>query len=239
MAFGTRLKMYFRLTHSPIKTLAELTGQPQKLMPSLGWMLLFRVPLAWAACLISYTWVDLLQKVIMNPPAALTDLAGKYSIQAKDAMLELRHLPTMPPIGVAWPWAGLFALLGVICLWMHNVAWDHLSLWILRGVRPKPSLRASGIAIAEAMGAASFGAVFGLLAGVPIVGFFALPLVMIAGIYYWALRGLSLAKFHECPLWKGMAAIMLHVFLAIMVYGAMFLLAGLFAASFAFAFCLS
>ncbi|MDR1841742.1 MAG: hypothetical protein LBQ86_07445 [Holophagales bacterium] len=229
MSLGKKLKMYFRMTFLPLRTFAELAEQPQTLWNPFGWMLLFRVPLAWIFGVINYTWLLLLQQAINDPPQSAIRLLEKLKLQPGDVLSELQTLPPLPPLSAAWPWIGLLALLGIIGLWMHNVAWDHLSLWMLRGTRQKPSVRASGAAIAEAMGAAFLGSFFGLFLTVPILGLFVAPILVIVNVYYWALRGISLAKYHGCRVWKGIAATLLHVFLAILVYGILFYLFGLIA----------
>jgi len=229
--FGKKLKMYFRMTFIPMRTFAELAEQSLKLWTSLGWMLLFRVPLAWILGTINYTWILLLQQSINNPPQSLIHLFEKLKLRPEDVLSELQALPSLPALSCTWPWIGLLALLGVIGLWAHNVAWDHVSLWMLRGTKPRPSIRVSGVAIAEVMGAASLGSLLGLILTVPFIGLLFSPILLIVNIYYWALRGISLAKYHGCPVWKGIAATLLHVFLVIIVYGLMFYLFGMIAIS--------
>ena len=227
MPSANKLTMYFRMTFSPVRTFAELSEQPPEPWLALGWMLLFRVPLSWAANAIGYAWIAQAQRIINNPNPELLDFIGRFTDQADSALYELQRLPSLPPLGVAWLWLGLLALLGVIGLWMHNVAWDHTALWMLQGTKPKPSLRFSCAAIAEAMGAASLGSLLGLLATIPVAGLLLLPVISFANIFYWGLRGVSLAAYHNCPIWKGVAATALHLLLAVVFYGLAFLLSGL------------
>jgi hypothetical protein len=108
---------------------------------------------------------------------------------------------------------------------MHNVAWDHAALWMLRGTKPEKSLGLSCTAIAEAMGATSFASLLGLLAAIPFLGTFMFFLLAPLDVYYWCLRGIGLAAYHGCPVWKGVAATVLHVCLVFFFYGLVFLAA--------------
>jgi len=227
MPLAYKLVIYFRMTRTPMKTFAELSEQPLKPWSALGWMLLFRVPLAWALTAINYTSLLRAQQTINDPAPALLDFVGRFIDQADGVFYELQHLPDLPSLNSMWLWLGLFAFLGIIGLWMHNVAWDHTALWILRGTKPKPSLHFSCAAIAEAMGAASFGSLISFIATMPIVGLSAIPIISAVNLFYWGLRGVSLAAYHSCPVWKGIAAVVLHVFLVILFYGLVFSLAAL------------
>jgi len=228
---ANKLAAYFRMTFSPVRTFTELSEQPLKPWVALGWMLLFRVPASWAAAVVGYAWIAQAQRTINNPNPALLDFIGRFTDQGDNVLYELQRLPALPQMSTAWLWLGLLALLGIIGLWMHNVAWDHAALWILRGAKPKPSLRFSCAAIAEAMGAASLGSFLGLLAAIPVVGLLALPITALADIFYWGLRGVSLAIYHGCPIWKGITATVLHLLLVIVFYGSVFIISGLIIAS--------
>ena len=40
------------------------------------------------------------------------------------------------------------------------------------------------------------------------------PPLGLLGAYFWILRGFALAAFHDCPLWKGIVATLLHILIA-------------------------
>jgi hypothetical protein len=219
MPIANKLTMYFKMALYPSKTFKDLAARGQRPLPAFGWMLLFRVPLAWASSVVAYTWLIALQQTIRTPPSWLSDIIGQAPAEAGEAFAVLGSLPNLPPLSASWPWLSIFAFLSIIGLWMHNVVWDHTALWLLRGTKPKPSLHFSCTAIAEAMGAASLASLISILASLAGAGLAALPLLVTANIYYWCLKGVGLALFHNCPVWKGIAATLLHVALVILFYG--------------------
>jgi hypothetical protein len=227
MPIANKLAIYFRLTFYPQKTFMEMAAQAPRPLPALGWMLMFRVPLAWATSALTYIWLIRLQQAIHAPPSWLSDIIGQAPIEAGEAFGALASLPALPPLGAAWPWLSLYALLTIVGLWMHNVVWDHAALWLLRGTKQKPSFHFSSAAIAEAMGAASFASGLGIFASLPIVGLVAAPILVAAILYYWCLKGIGLAFFHNCPIWKGVAATLLHVALVALFYGFLAIIAAL------------
>jgi hypothetical protein len=227
MPIANKLAMYFRMTFFPLKTFAELAARPPRPLPAFGWMLLFRVPLAWATSAIAYIWLINMQQTISAPPPWLLDIIAQAPIDAGEALAALGSFPALPPLGAAWHLVSLFAFLSIVGLWMHNVVWDHTALWLLRGTKPKPSFRISSAAIAEAMGAESFASCLGAIASLSFAGFVAAPILMAANIYYWCLKGVALSFFHGCPVWKGVAATLLHVVLVILFYGLLAVIAAL------------
>ncbi|MCL1908593.1 MAG: hypothetical protein FWG12_04405 [Holophagaceae bacterium] len=197
-------------------------------------MLLFRVPIAWAASAMTYQWIGRklqifrlwasgVQMTTREPLTELAEYFGGLSPDLHDSFIRLGQLPELPPLSSAWPWLGIFSFFCIIGLWMHNVAWDHAALWMLGGTREEQSFRHSCVAVAEAMGAASYGSLLGFAPILPQVGLLAVPAVTAANIYYWGLRGIGLSAYHGCPVWKGIVATILHLLLATIFYGLLIL----------------
>jgi hypothetical protein len=106
---------------------------------------------------------------------------------------------------------------GVLSIWLHDAVWDHLALWLLRGLGRPRSFRDTLVADAEALKVGVFGALAGLLKYLGI-GF--TLLVWPVGIYFWILRGYALSAWHGCPVWKGVVATLLHAALmGLLVFG--------------------
>jgi hypothetical protein len=142
----------------------------------------------------------------------------------------LRHLPVLPGWGRVLPWLALAAPIGVLSLWLHDAAWDHLSLWLLRGLGGRRGFRATLVADAEALKVGTFGVLAGLLKSLPGLGLPFTVLLLPVAVYFWVLRGFALAAWHGCPPWKGVAATLLHaLIMGILVFGtlAMVVLLGL------------
>ena len=125
----------------------------------------------------------------------------------------LAALPKPPAWNHLAPWILLLAPLSLLSLWLHDAAWDHLGLWLLRGLRKEDRVQATLAAEAEALRIGTVGVVVALLGLLPGVG---LPFQLLAlplGAYLWGLRGVALAAFHGCPTWKGVVATVLHLLL--------------------------
>jgi hypothetical protein len=134
----------------------------------------------------------------------LPDLA-----QAEDLKAALGGLPPLPGIGRVLPWLAFLAPVAVLSLWLHDAVWDHLALWLLRGLG-RGRFRDTLVAEAEALQVGVFGALAGLLRHLGLlVGVLLLPV----GLYFWILRGHALAAWHGCPVWKGVLATLLHALL--------------------------
>jgi hypothetical protein len=138
----------------------------------------------------------------------------------------LANLPPLPGLGHVLPWMLVLAPLGVLSVWVHDAVWDHLALWLLRGLPGPGSFRATLEADAETLKVGVIGALAGLLKYLPGIGF-ALGIVLLpVAVYFWILRGYGLAAWHRCPVWKGVAATLLHAALmGVLVFGSLAMLA--------------
>lgn len=164
----------------------------------------------------------------LDGPAAqaLLDKLPEGVSQA-DVRALLQGLPPLPSWGHVLPWLVLLAPLGVLSLWLHDAVWDHLCLWLLRGLRRPKSLGLTLVADAEALKVGALGTAVGLLGDLPGVGCLFTALLLPVGIYFWVLRGFALAAWHGCPLWKGITATLIHGALAlILALGTLFLFLG-------------
>lgn len=148
------------------------------------------------------------------------------SVDPADLKAVLAGLPALPGWGHALPWLLLAAPLGVLSLWLHDAVWDHLALWLLRGLGGPKRFRVTLEADAEALKVGVVGALAGLLKYLPGTGI-PLGLVLLpVGVYFWVVRGFALAAWHGCPVWKGIAATLLHaVLMAVLVFGTLGLVA--------------
>jgi hypothetical protein len=143
-----------------------------------------------------------------------------------DLRAALQSLPPLPGLARALPWLVPLAPLAVLGLWLHDAAWDHLGLWLLRGTRRQEPLRATLAAEAEALKVGVLGALAGLAAQLPGSGAAAALLALAAGAWCWILRGYALAAWHGCPPWKGVLATLLHaLFMVLLAAGTLILLA--------------
>jgi hypothetical protein len=132
----------------------------------------------------------------------------------------LQSLPSAPAWWRVLPWFVLAAPVGVLSVWLHDSVWDHLALWLLRGLGRPRSLRTTLVADAEALQVGVFGALAGLL---KYLGFLFTVLLWPVGIWFWVLRGYALAAWHGCPVWKGVVATLLHALLMGILVGGLLL----------------
>ena len=147
--------------------------------------------------------------------ANLPDTANPADLRAS-----FQNLPALPSLGHVLPWLVLLAPLGILSMWFHDAAWDHLSLWLLRGLKARKCFRLTLVADAEALKVGTLGALLGLLGDLPILGCLGSVLLLPVGIYFWVLRGFALAAWHGCPAWKGVLATLVHALLmAVFTFG--------------------
>ncbi|MBI4911739.1 MAG: hypothetical protein HY823_03290 [Acidobacteria bacterium] len=187
--------------------------------PALGRMLLLRVPVglvAWGVGVLKLSlftqglrtlegpmWSRALELIVrLNPEVRIQDLRSLAA-----------ELPSLPPTGTLLLWGLLAVPLGLLGAWLHNAAWDHGCLWLAGGLKRGRGIRRTLSAESEAMAVGVLGALASLLGDIPIAGLLlSLPLAVLA-LYFWILRGISLAAFHEVEAWRGILAVVLHLVL--------------------------
>jgi hypothetical protein len=135
-------------------------------------------------------------------------------INVEDLRAFVLNLPDLPPWTSIWPWMLVLGPLGIASAWLHNAVWDHTCLWMLGGVKRTGSWRVTFIAEAEAMQVGTLDAAFSLFSFIPLAGLLMAPFFMLSGAYFWVMRGIALAAFHQAPIWKGVVATVLHILLA-------------------------
>lgn len=141
-------------------------------------------------------------------------------VNPADLKTALQSLPPLPAWSHVLPWLVLLAPLGVLSLWLHDAVWDHLSLWLLKGLSGPRSFRVTLEADAEAMKVGVFGALAGLAKYLPGIGFLLGLVLLPVALWFWVLRGYALAAWHGCPVWKGVLATLLHAALmGVLVFG--------------------
>jgi hypothetical protein len=143
-----------------------------------------------------------------------------------DLKAAMANLPALPGWGHALPWLAVLAPLGVLSIWLHDAVWDHMALWALRGLSGRGSFRVTLEADAQALTVGVVGALAGLLKYLPGAGFLLGIALLPVAVYFWVLRGYALAAWHGCPVWKGIAATLLHAALmGLLVFGTLAMVA--------------
>jgi hypothetical protein len=145
--------------------------------PSLGeavkGLLLVRTLPALAGMVLGYAGFASAYGRVVRMEGPVWDLLwARLPEQADPAELKaaLLHLPALPGWERALPWFALAAPIGVLSLWLHDAAWDHLSLWLVRGVGARPAFRTTLVAEAEALKVGTAGTLAGLLKYLPGLG---------------------------------------------------------------------
>lgn len=192
-------------------------------------MLLVRTGPALAGLVLGYAAFAQGYARITRMEGPVWDLLGARlpdQVNLADLKAALQSLPPLPGWGHVLPWLVLLAPLGVLSIWLHDAVWDHLALWLLRGLGAPRSFRATLEADAESLKVGVIGALAGLLKYLPGVGF-GLGLVLLPlAVYFWILRGYGLAAWHRCPVWKGVLATLLHALLmGVLVFGSLAMVA--------------
>jgi len=201
----------------PGQGFAERAREAPELAEAVRAMVLLRSPVSFIGLVLGYVGFGALYTQIATPgssfwsrlPAELLDRIDPAELQAG-----LARLPALPSLHAALPALVLLAPVMVLSLWMHDVAFDHMALWMLGGLKTGRGVRATCVADAEALKVGVLGAALGLLSELPVVGWVLGLLLFPVGIWFWVLRGHALAAWHGCPVWKGVVATLLHVLLA-------------------------
>jgi hypothetical protein len=148
------------------------------------------------------------------------------TVDPADIRAALAGLPALPGWQRVLPWMVPLAPLAVLSTWVHDAAWDHVSLWLLRGLGGARSFRETLEADAQALQVGLFGALAGLLKYLPGLSLLLGVLLLPVAVWFWILRGFALAAWHRCPPWKGVLATIIHVLLiSIFVFGSLGMLA--------------
>lgn len=210
------------LIHSalhPVQAFLERAAASPSLGPAFGRMVLLRGPVSILGGLLTLHGVYRDYPMFKNLRSPMWQeifqrLPG--GINLEDLRAFVLSLPDLPPWGSIWPWIVMLGPVGLASAWLHNSVWDHMCLWMLGGVKRTGVWRTTFIAEAEAMQVGALGAAFALLGFIPLAGLLLTPLFMLSGAYFWIIRGLALAAFQRAPLWKGIAATLLHILLAVL-----------------------
>lgn len=203
----------------PDQVFPGLAAQPKG--PGLAglWMLLWRVPVGILGGMATLRGLSLALEQIkrLEGPWAQALLSATPGVAPEDLKAVLADLPAIPGGYRAVLGVLLAVPLGLVGAWLHHTVWDHGCLWLFKGLRKEHPWRASLEAEALALQVGAVGAVLGLLTWVPEIGVYAWPLVLLADLWFWGLRGAALAAFHGCPIWKGVTATLLHALLVIVL----------------------
>lgn len=214
------LRQLWRRARHPADAFRELALQDPAWLPSLGRMLLLRVPVALVAWCIGIVKLSALYAGIRSLEGPVWTrvmelLPGlNLDLDPQDLRALVSGLPQPPPLGTLLAWGLVVVPVGILGLWLHNAAWDHGCLWLLGGLKKHRGPRRTLSAESEAMAVGVFAAVASLLGDIPFLGLLlGLPLALLT-LYFWVLRGFSLAAFHEVEPWRGVTATVLHLVLA-------------------------
>lgn len=182
-------------------------------------MMAWRVPLGvlGAVAAVRGLLLGLDQFRHLEGPWAQVVLTGVPGMAPEDLKAALAELPQLPSLYGALPWILLLVPLGMAGAWLHHSVWDHTCLWLLRGLRKEQPWKATLEAEALALEVGAVGAALGLLTLLPLIGSFLWPIMLGLDIWFWCLRGVALASFHGCPLWKGVVATLLHGAIVLLV----------------------
>jgi len=211
------LQVLWRRALSPQAGFRRLAEEAPQLRPSFGGLMALRAPVAFLELVLTYVGFARMYQAVTGVRGPVWDLVLwrlSGDLTAEDIRTLLQDLPPVPALERVLPWLLLVAPLYVVSLWFHDAVWDHGCLWMLGGLKERRGFRTTLIAEAEALQVGVFGAALSLLSNLPAVGWIlALPLGLV-GAYFWVLRGVALAAFHQCPTWKGVTATVLHAALA-------------------------
>ena len=201
----------------PARAFEERAREAPDLGEALRGLVLLRAPVSFAGLVLGYLGLGALYTQVATPGSAFwAQLPPQIMERMDPADLQaaLARLPAMPSLHAALPALALLAPVMVLSLWMHDLAFDHMALWMLGGLKTGRGVRATCVADAEALKVGVLGAALGLLSDLPVIGWVLGILLWPVAIWFWLIRGHALAAWHGCPVWKGVAATLLHVLLA-------------------------
>ena len=211
------LRRLLRPLWSPRQGFLDLAAEAPRLGRSLGWMTAAALPW-WVAS----TWFGTRQN--LSDYAAFRDVRGPMwgevfrafpDLNPDDLRQAFAAWPAAPSWAHLAPWVPLLAIVALFGVWLHDGVWDHAALWMLRGLKPEKAGRVKATLAAEAQAQAVswIGAALGLLAFLPGIGDWMGLVLFPLTAWLWLLRGWALAAHHGCPVWKGVAATILHLVL--------------------------
>ena len=213
----------WRRVWDPAAGFRARAAQRPGLGPAVRDLLLVRTGPALLALILGYLSFTVGYGRISRAEGTLWDLVWARlpeQVNPADIRAVLASLPPLPAWWRVLPWCVLAAPVGVLSLWLHDAVWDHLALWLLRGLGRPRSFRTTLVADAEALKVGVFGALAGLLKN---LGLLFSVLLWPVGIWFWVLRGFALAAWHGCPVWKGVVATLLHALLMGILVGGLLL----------------
>jgi hypothetical protein len=205
----------WRRATSPAEAFRLRATEAPSLDASLRLLLLLRSPLAFLSSVLGYWHFHRFWTELAHPGNGVDWVRRlRLPVSPEDWRALCEGLPVLPPTPKVLPWLALAAPVGVLGIWLHDAVWDHGCLWLLGGLKQGRGVRGTLVAESEALAVGSLGAAAALLGAVPYLGtLLALPLFAL-GVWFWVLRGFALAAWHDCPVWKGVTATVLHGILA-------------------------
>ncbi|HJU83980.1 MAG TPA: hypothetical protein VJ600_07195 [Holophagaceae bacterium] len=207
---------WVRCLVSPVEGFRAWAAEAPSVASSLRGLFAWRLPLALLQAWLSGRAALALLAQFRDPGSDLWREAMTRAGAAgflEDLRTFLESLPAVPAWERFWPWLLPLVPVGLLGLWLHDAAWDHAGLWLLRGLRKDGAVRATLAAEAVALTVGTAGVAIALLALLPGVSLVFSLVAWPLGAYLWLLRGVALAAFHGCPTWKGVVATILHLVL--------------------------
>lgn len=214
--------LWTRAIH-PRRGFLDKAEEAPALGQAVGEMMLLRSPLAFVGLLLTYAGFTTTYARLTSPTSEVWTFILKQapeSLDPAELTAALAKLPDLPSMYQMLPWMAMAAPLLVLSLWLHDATFDHLGLWLLRGLGTRRGFRASLVADAEALKVGALGAALALVGEVPGTGLGLTLLLLPVAVYFWIMRGYALAAWHGCPPWKGVVATLLNVVLAVVLVGA-------------------
>jgi len=223
------LRQLWERALAPVQGFQSRAGARPGLWEAMRGLLLVRTLPAIAGLVLSYGGFTLAYGRVRHLEGPLWDLVWTRlpaQVTPLDVRAAVASLPILPSWGRVLPWLLVLAPVAVLSVWLHDAAWDHLALWLLRGLGQERSFRVTLVADAEALKVGVIGALADFLKQIPGAGLAFTLLLLPVAVYFWILRGFALAAWHGCPVWKGVLATLLHALLmGLLVFGTLALVA--------------